>query len=79
MDALGLSEIFSIKEAKTDSRREAIFQEILAALNQMAEGSGAQPATSTAWLGRRDIHCMFVWKEDMNMLRSDLILSLIHI
>ena len=61
LDALGLSEIFEIdfNSDEANARKKDILQKILRRLNEghSSKGSAGQPA----WMGRCDIHSIFIW------------------
>ena len=53
LDAIGISEVFNLKDDVFHAERQSIMEHLLGALN----GSAAQPA----WAGRCDGHYIFIW------------------
>ena len=71
LDAVGISEVYNLKDNDKRDERQIILQHLLSSLNS----SAARPASS-AWEGRSDGHYIFVWNSNRLVLKH---LSLIHI
>ena len=65
LDAVGISEVYNLKDDDKHDERQIILGHPLSLLNS----SAAQPASS-AWLGRSDGHYIFVWNSN-KLVRKD--------
>ena len=65
LDAVGISEVYNLKDDLKDDHkrdeRQMIWQHLLSSLNS----SAARPASS-AWEGRSDGHYIFVWNSKIS-------------
>ena len=66
VDAVGISEVFNLREENMSQERQAIMDHVLSKLNIINPSRAAQPA----WKGRCDGHYIFVW--DSNRLVLEL-------
>jgi hypothetical protein len=63
VDAVGISEVFNIRDDLNDTRND-IMSQILGHLNQ---SNTERPA----WEGKTDVHHIFIWKDDPNKPKKD--------
>ena len=59
LDAVGISEVYNLKDDSKHDERQVILQHLVSSLNS----SAARPASS-AWAGRSDGHYIFVWNSN---------------
>ena len=63
LDAVGISEVYNLKDDDKHDERQIILRHLLSSLNR----SAARPASS-AWVGRSDGHYIFVWNSSKLVL-----------
>ena len=65
LDAVGISEVYNLKDDHNHDERQKILRHLLSSLNS----SAARPASS-AWVGRSDGHYIFVWNSNKLVLKD---------
>ena len=65
LDAVGISEVYNLKEVDKHGERQMILGHLLSSLNS----SAARPASSV-WVGRSDGHYIFVWNSNKLVLQD---------
>ena len=65
LDAVGISEVYNLKDDDKHDERQIILRHLLSSLNS----SAARPASS-AWVGRSDGHYIFVWNSNKLVLKD---------
>ena len=65
LDAVGISEVYNLKDDDKHDERQVILRHLLSSLNS----SAARPASSD-WAGRSDGHYIFVWNSNQLVLKD---------